>query len=154
MLVCFLPLFSGQLLTTSWKKNMKHLLSITLVLIFGTELAHATCKQVDAKGTWITYQAAFVTLLGEQHVGQCKLVVDKAGIVLDPGSVCEFVTFETGPIPTSGSITVNKDCSADINLTLGNLSGQVQLAKNKQTFTGRFSAQGGEVSGTTNGVKQ
>jgi len=134
--------------------KIKTLLPFTWVLLAGIGTANATCKQVDAKGTWITYQAAFVTLLGEQHVGQCKLVVDKTGNVLDPGSVCEFVTFETGPIPTSGNITVNKDCSADINLTLGNLIGQVQIAKNKQTFTGRFSAQGGEVSGTTNGVKQ
>jgi hypothetical protein len=133
---------------------MKHLLSITLVLIFGTELAHATCKQVDAKGTWMTYQAAFITPPGGQHVGQCVLAVDKNGYINQASSFCNFVTFNTGPIPTDGQITVNKDCTADITLGLGNLYGQVQLSKNKQTFSGRFSAQGGEVSGTTNGVKR
>ena len=125
----------------------------TLALLANTELANAACVQADAKGIWTTYQAAFITPPGEQHVGQCNLVVDKAGNVI-LGSYCEFVTFNTPQFPTDGKISVNKDCSASINLSVGNLVGQIKLAKNKQTFSGRFSAQGGQVSGTTNGVKQ
>lgn len=134
--------------------NMNKLLPITLAMLVGTGFAHANCKQVDAKGTWVTYQAAFITAPNGQHVGQCNLVVDKSGYVDQGSSYCEFVTFNTPQIPTDGKITVNKDCSADIALGLGNLVGQVQLAKNKQTFSGRFSAQGGAVSGTTSGVKR
>lgn len=134
--------------------KIETLLPLTLILLAGIGTANATCKQVDAKGTWITYQAAFITAPDGQHVGQCNLVVDKNGSVNQSGSWCEFVTFNTPKIPTDGKITVNKDCSADIALGLGNLVGQVQLAKNKQTFSGRFSAQGGAVSGTTSGVKQ
>lgn len=123
------------------------------VLLSGIEISNAACIQADAKGTWTTYQAAFITPPGEQHVGQCNLVVDKKGNVIQ-GSYCEFVTFNTPQIPTDGKISVNKDCSATINLGLGNLVGQIKLEKNKQAYSGRFSAQGGQVSGTTNGVKQ
>ena len=133
---------------------MKRLLASTLIFLSGSGFAHASCNQADAKGTWITYQAAFITAPDGEHVGQCKLVVDKKGYVDQSSSFCEFVTFNTPQIPTDGKITINKDCSANISLGLGNLVGQVQFAKNKQTFSGRFSAQGGAVSGTTNGVKQ
>ena len=134
--------------------KIKTLLPLTLVLLAGVGTANASCKQADAKGTWITYQAAFITAPNGQHVGQCNLVVDKGGYVDQTGSYCEFVTFNTPKIPTGGTITVNKDCSATILLELGAFMGQVQLAKNKQTFSGRFSAQDGAVSGTTSGVKR
>jgi hypothetical protein len=134
-------------------KKSKALLFLTLALLGGTEIANAACVQADAKGTWTTYQAAFITPPGEQHVGQCNLVVDKAGNVIS-GSYCEFITFNTPQFPTEGKFSVNKDCSASINLSVGNLVGQIKIAKNKQTYTGRFAAQGGKVSGTTNGVKQ
>ena len=132
--------------------KIKTLLLITLALLAGTEIANASCKQIDAKGTWITYQAAFVTNPGDQHVGQCKLVVDKTGHVGE-GSYCEFINLSP-QLPTEGQITVNKDCSASIEGNLGEMHGQVQIAKNKQTYSGRFSAQGGDVSGITNAVKQ
>ncbi len=126
--------------------------AIALALLF-TGQAHAACKQKDAKGTWITYQAAF--LAAGPHVGQCKLVVDKDGNVSEAdGSYCEFVTFNTPQFPTDGTFKVNKDCSVDINLSVGSLIGQVQMTKDKQLYAGRFSAQGGTVSGTTTGVKQ
>lgn len=132
--------------------KIKTLLPLTLVLLAGVGTANATCKQADVKGTWITYQSAFITPPGEEHVGQCNLIVNKAGNVIE-GSYCQFIN-RSPELPTQGFITINKDCSASINLTLGNLDGQVQFSKNKQTFSGRFSAQGGAVSGTTNGVKQ
>jgi hypothetical protein len=49
-------------------------------------------------------------------------------------------------------MTVNKDCSADINLELGSFVGQVQITTNKNAFSGRFETE--TVSGITNGVKQ
>ena len=131
--------------------------AFSLTLITALTLAqgaHAACRQADAKGTWITYQAAFVTAAGGQHVGQCQLTVDSSGGVNPSNSFCQFVTFSTPNIPTGGVISVNSDCSAIINLDLGNFNGQVQLTKTKDSFTGRFSAQGGTVSGVTNGAKK
>lgn len=128
-----------------------------VILIAGitmAQAAEASCRQADAKGTWITYQAAFVTASGQQHVGQCQLTVDAGGGVNSSNSFCQFVTFSTPNIPTGGVISINKDCSAIINLDLGNFAGQVQLTKTKDSFTGRFSAQGGAVSGVTNGAKK
>ena len=133
--------------------KLRTIIFSTAALFAGTEITNAACVQSDAKGIWTTYQAAFITPPGEQHVGQCNLVVDKKGVV-GQGSYCEFVTFNTPQIPTDGKINVNKDCSATINLGLGNLVAQIKLEKNKQTYSGRFSAQGGQVSGTTNGIKQ
>lgn len=132
--------------------NMNTRLTVAALALAFVGNVDAACKQQDAKGTWITYQAAF--LAEGPHVGQCKLIVDKAGNVTDQGSYCEFITFNTPQLPTDGTFKVNKDCSAEISLSVGNLSGQVQLTKNKQMYAGRFSAQGGTVSGTTTGVKQ
>ena len=130
--------------------SIKLSLAVTLALAAGA--AHASCKQADARGTWITYQSAFIAK--DPHVGQCKLIVDKAGNVSDQGSYCEFVTFNTPQIPTDGSIKVNRDCSAVVNLGVGGFVGQVQIEKSKQSFIGRFTAQGGAVSGTTTATKQ
>ena len=126
--------------------------AVSLLLAGNT---YASCKQSDAKGTWVTYQSAFIAT--GPHVGQCKLVVDKTGAIYeDDRSFCEFVTFNTGPIPTGGTFLVKKDCSAEIKLDLGQFNGQVQIAKGKDIYAGRFSAtsQEGAVSGTTTGVKQ
>jgi hypothetical protein len=132
---------------------MKNIITFA-ILVLSIQQASAACKQTDAKGTWVTYQAAFVTPFGEKdsHVGQCKLVVDAKGIVNPASSVCEFVTFQTEQMPTGGTMTVNKDCSADINLELGSFVGQVQITTNKNAFSGRFETE--TVSGITNGVKQ
>jgi hypothetical protein len=126
-----------------------------IALAFLTVISHqsiAACKQIDARGTWITYQSAFVTSLNDPHVGQCKLVVDKLGAINSATSSCEFVTFHTEQIPTGGTFKVNTDCSADINLEVGSFVGQVQIAKDKSTYTGRFETD--TVSGITNAVKQ
>ena len=134
---------------------MKSTVTAVALILLCMGQAQAACKQSDARGTWITYQSAFIA--SGPHVGQCKLVVDRAGNILeDQGSACEFVTFQTPKFPTSGTIKVNRDCSADINLTLGQFKGQVQIAKGKDLYAGRFSAtsQEGAVSGTTTGVKQ
>ena len=109
------------------------LIAITLLTIISSQ-ATAVCTQIDAKGTWIAYQSAFVSALGESHVGQCKLVVDSKGIITSKTSACEFVTFHTEKIPTNGTFMVKSDCSADINLELGTFVGQVQLAKDKYTY--------------------
>lgn len=116
---------------------------------------NAACKQIDAKGTWITYQSAFVTDdTNAPHVAQCQLVVDAKGNLNATTSNCDFVTFKSGKIPTGGTFKVNSDCSADINLVLGGFVGQVQIAKDKHTYTGRFETQEGAVSGITNAVKK
>ncbi|HCT98864.1 MAG TPA: hypothetical protein DF614_01940 [Methylococcaceae bacterium] len=132
---------------------MKKIIVLTL-LALSIQQASAACKQTDARGTWVTYQTAFVTPFGEKdsHVGQCKLVVDAKGVVNSASSVCEFVTFQTEKMPTGGTFTVNADCSADINLELGGFVGQVQLTTTKNAYIGRFETE--TVSGTTNGVKQ
>jgi hypothetical protein len=79
-------------------------------------------------------------------------VVDKLGAINSATSSCEFVTFHTEQIPTGGTFKVNTDCSADINLEVGSFVGQVQIAKDKSTYTGRFETD--TVSGITNAVKQ
>ena len=132
---------------------MKNIITFA-ILVLSIQQASAACKQADAKGTWIAYQAAFVTPFGdkESHVGQCKLIVDAKGVVNPVTSVCEFVTFQTTQMPTGGSVKVNNDCSADINLDLGSFVGQVQITTNKNMFMGRFETE--TVSGMTNAVKQ
>lgn len=118
--------------------------------------AEAACRQADALGTWKTYQSAFINKNGDPHIGKCSLKVDKYGAV-DPGpSTCQFIFtgFSTANFQTGGTVTVNKDCSATINLDLGGFSGQVQITKTKGSFTGMFTAQGGAVLGTSNGAKQ
>lgn len=127
------------------------IMTLALLAVISNQ-TNAACKQVDAKGTWITYQAAFITSFNDQHVGQCKLVVDKLGNVDLTSSTCQFVTFNTEQMPTGGTFKVNADCSADINLELGSFVGQVQIAKDKSTYTGRFETD--TVSGITNAVKQ
>jgi hypothetical protein len=132
---------------------MKNIITFA-ILVLSIQQASAACKQADAKGTWIAYQAAFVTPFGdkESHVGQCKLIVDAKGVVNPATSVCEFVTFQTEQMPTGGSVKVNNDCSADINLDLGSFVGQVQITTNKNAYMGRFETE--TVSGMTNAVKQ
>lgn len=132
----------------------KHAVSLLLALA-STQAAHATCYQVDAAGTWITYQAAFITADNTPHVGQCKLVVGVTGNIAQDKSTCKFVTFNTPDFPTGGTFKVKSDCSADINLTLAGWQGQVQLEPAlKTSYAGRFSAQEGKVSGTTNAIKR
>jgi hypothetical protein len=132
---------------------MKNIITFA-ILVLSIQQASAACKQADAKGTWIAYQAAFVTPFGdkESHVGQCKLIVDAKGVVNPVTSVCEFVTFQTEQMPTGGSVKVNNDCSANINLDLGSFVGQVQITTNKNAYMGRFETE--TVSGMTNAVKQ
>ncbi|MEN9682205.1 MAG: hypothetical protein RLZZ627_2098 [Pseudomonadota bacterium] len=133
--------------------------ALPVILIAGMTLAQgaqAICRQADAQGTWDTYQSAFINKNGDPHVGQCLLKADKYGAVDIASSSCKFIFtgFTTANFQTGGIITVNKDCSATINLDLGNFAGQVQLTKTKDSFSGRFTAQDGAVLGTTNGVKR
>lgn len=130
---------------------MKKILALTLLTVISNQ-TFAACKQVDAKGTWITYQAAFVTKFNDPHVGQCKLNVDAKGVINSASSSCQFVTFDAEQMPTNGTFKVNADCSADINLELGSFVGQVQIAKDKSTYSGRFETD--TISGITNAVKQ
>ena len=137
---------------------MKKKLPIALIGAFLAGNATAACKQSDARGTWITYQAAFITASGGQHVGECRLKVNRDGSLTkeesnNGGSYCEFVTFNTGHIPTEGTFTLNRNCSATISLSIG-LEAQAQVSANKQMYAGRFTAQGGSVSGTTTAVRQ
>jgi hypothetical protein len=130
---------------------MKKIIALAFLTVISNQTI-AACKQIDAKGTWITYQAAFVTAFNDPHIGQCKLVVDKLGSVDAASSSCKFVTFNTENMSTGGTFKVNADCSADINLELGSFVGQVQIAKDKSTYTGRFETD--TISGITNAVKQ
>lgn len=125
-----------------------------LLLVIGNAQA-ANCSQKDAAGVWKTYQAAFVApKQSDEHVGECNLYISRAGVIDGSKSACQFVTFNTGYIPTSGSVTVAGDCSVTVSLTLGNMTANVQMAKDKATWSGRFMAQNGMVSGTTNAVKK
>ena len=136
--------------------RMKTTLSVALGLFFLNVNAHAAnCSQKDAAGVWKTYQAAFVApKQSDEHVGECTLYVSRAGAIDGTKSACQFVTFNTGYIPTSGSVTVAGDCSVTVSLGLGNMTANVQMAKDKATWSGRFVAQNGTVSGTTNAVKK
>ena len=115
----------------------------------------ANCSQKDASGAWKTYQAAFVTAKqSEEHVGECNLIVDRSGAIDGNKSACQFVTFNTGYIPTGGSVNVAGDCSVTVNLTLGGMVVNAQMARDKATWSGRFVAQNGMVSGITNAIKK
>lgn len=131
---------------------MKKIIAFAL-LTLSFQGVYAACKTTDAKGTWITYQAAFIvpSPLDQSHIGQCKLVVDSKGVISPATSYCEFISL-SGQIPTDGTFKVNSDCSADINLGLGTFVGQVQLTPAKTSYSGRFQTE--TVSGITNAVKQ
>lgn len=131
---------------------MKKIIAFALLTLSFQEV-YAACKPADAKGTWITYQAAFIvpSSLDQSHIGQCKLVVDTKGNISYASSSCEFISL-SDKIPTGGTFKVNSDCSADINLDLGSFVGQVQLTTNKLAYSGRFQTE--TVSGITNAVKQ
>ena len=129
---------------------MKSRILALVGLLFTASYAHAACKTAELKGTWITTQAAVKA--DEPHSGQCKLMVDKSGNVLE-GSNCSFYPGPTA-LPTTGLIQVDKDCSALIKLSLGDWEGSVQVSKNKQVWAGRFKAQGATVYGTTTAIKQ
>lgn len=129
---------------------MKKIWIVGVVSVLAAGNTFASCKQSDAKGNWTTYQAA--VRAPEPHAGECKLSVDKSGNVLD-GSFCSFFPLAPVAIPTNGKITVAKDCSATVNLTLGEFAGTVQISKNKQIYAGRWTNKEG-IYGTTTGVKQ
>jgi|GEM_PF-1944241 hypothetical protein len=134
---------------------MKYLSVSLFLALASAQAAQAACYQVEATGTWITYQAAFLTADNTPHVGQCKLIVGTTGNIDKDKSSCKFVTFNTPDLPTGGTFKVKSDCSADINLTLGEWQGQVQLEPAlKNSYSGRFSAQGGNISGTTSAIKR
>ena len=130
---------------------MKSRILALVGLLFTASYAHAACNQPDLKGTWITTQAA--VRAEEPHSGQCKLVVDKTGNILE-GSYCSFYPMAPIELATTGLIKVAKDCSALIKLSLGDWEGSVQVSKNKQVWAGRFKAQGDTVYGTTTAIKQ
>lgn len=137
---------------------MKNRWLVGAVSLLLADNSYAACKQADAKGVWITYQAAVrAPAPAEPHVGQCQLIVDKAGNITEGGgeggSFCSFFPLATFAIPTGGAFKVNKDCSATIDLTLGEFSGTVQLARNKQMYAGRW-VNKENIYGTTTGVKQ
>jgi len=137
---------------------MKKVWMIGAVSLLLAGHSYAACKQADAKGTWITYQAAVrAPAPAEPHVGQCQLIVDKAGNITEGGGVggsfCSFYPLAPFAIPTGGTFKVNKDCSAAIELTLGEFKGTMQLTKNKQMYAGRW-VNKENLYGTTTGVKQ
>ena len=133
----------------------KKIFAAACLTFFALDSAHAVCTQKDATGTWITYQAAFVAAKqSDEHVGECTLTIDKSGNIDGTVSTCQFVTFNTPNLPTGGTVSVNKDCSLKINLTLGGMVGSAQMAKTKSTWSGRFVAQNGAISGVTNAVKK
>lgn len=132
---------------------MKNVWMVGAVSLLLAGNAYASCKQSDAKGNWTTYQAAVRTPApAEPHAGECQLSVDKSGNMLD-GSFCSFFPLAPFAIPTNGKITVAKDCSATVNLTLGEFQGTVQISKNKQMYAGRWTNKEG-IYGTTTGVKK
>lgn len=134
--------------------NKKQFAALILT-IFSMEAANAACMPKDAAGTWVTYQGAFVAAKqADEHVGECTLTIDKSGNVDASVSTCQFVTFNTPNLPTGGTVSVSKDCSLKISLTLGGLVGSAQMSKSKNTWSGRFVAQNGAISGTTNAVKK
>ena len=59
-------------------------------------------------------------------------------------------------VASGGNFIVNAQCDADITIGLGNFVGQVQIVKDKNSYTGRFTASpdSGAVAGITNGVKK
>lgn len=132
---------------------MKKSLSAAALALALVGNIHASCKQSDAKGAWITYQAA--VRANEPHVGQCQLIVDKAGNITEGagGSFCSFFPPAPFAIPTGGKIVVNNDCSAVLNLTLGEVVGNLQITKDKQMYAGRWVNKEG-IYGTTTGVKR
>lgn len=132
---------------------MKYLPLVALMGLGLVGTAQAACTQANAKGTWMTYQSAFVAPTGQEHVGQCKLVVDKMGSVDGSGSYCNFTPPGTPNLPTGGTVTVTKECGVTIALELGNFSGNGYMTSAKNAWIGSFSAQDGAVSGVTNAVK-
>lgn len=132
---------------------MKRTLLLTLALVAPIGVVQAKCKQIDAEGTWNSYQAAFVApTQKDEHVGVCTLKVDRKGVVDQSMSSCSFITFNVGPIPTGGTVTVDPSCNVVLELTLGGFFGNTTMSTTKNTLSGFFKTKEG-VSGTMNAVK-
>ena len=129
------------------------------LLIVGSALlllgghANAACKQANAKGKWTMYQSVMTKIEASQrHIGRCDIEVkNNQG---DYVGTCWTAGGMTIPdFPVSGTMTVSKDCSAELTMDSASSVYTVTLSPNQQLFRGWFTNAYG-VYGTTNAVKR
>jgi hypothetical protein len=113
------------------------------------ERDHRACSAKALQGDWVSYQGT--AQAGTPHTGVCRIHV--AGGVATGD--CDFSLGFTGPF--QGAAMVNDDCSAEVTMDFApaafKSTFQFQLARNKQSFVGRWENNLG-ANGVSNGVKK
>ncbi len=115
------------------------------------------CKNSDLNGTWVSYQAE---VLANPHTGKCVVNIWN-GVAK---GTCDFSLENPPGVPLTdlqfdGTVQVDGDCSVDLTMDFTPYGRpfvstfQLQLARDKQTYAGRWSNTFGAL-GTTNGVKR
>ncbi len=115
------------------------------------------CRASDMNGEWVSYQNE---VKANPHTGKCTFTVDRG---LASGA-CDFSLTDPAGNPLTdlqfdGTATVNPDCSVDLTMDFQPYGRpfvstfQLQLAKGKDTYAGRWENTFGAI-GTTNGVKR
>ncbi len=113
------------------------------------EPAQSACTAKALDGDWVSYQGT--AQAGSPHTGVCRIHVEDGTTTGD----CDFSLGFTGPF--HGNAAVNGDCSAEVTMDFAPArfvsTFQLQLARNKQSFVGRWENNLG-ANGVANGVKR
>jgi len=133
---------------------MKKILLVSSILAIciqaqAGERDHPACAAKALEGDWVSYQGT--AQAGAPHTGVCRIHVEDGVATGD----CDFSLGFTGPF--QGAATVNDDCSAEVTMDFAPAAFvskfQLQLARNKQSFVGRWENDFG-ANGIANGVKR
>lgn len=127
------------------------ILGIACQVNAGDDRSHGrSCRSSDMNGEWVSYQNE---VFKNPHTGKCTFSID-GGLV---NGACDFTLPGATGLAFAGEVTVNPDCSVDLSMDFAPApfvsTFQLQLAKDKQSFAGRWDNTFGAI-GTTNGVKR
>lgn len=108
------------------------------------------CRTSDMNGEWVSYQNE---VKANPHTGKCTFTVNRGAV----DGTCDFTLPDATGLEFAGTATVNPDCSVELTMDFDPApfvsTFQLQLAKDKETFAGRWENTFGAI-GTTNGVKR
>lgn len=134
----------------------KLLIASSLIAMFGQAYAGnghdqgRRCRSADMDGDWVAYQAE---VLKNPHTGVCDFTVRRG----EAKGVCDFTLPNASGLAFVGTAVVNPDCSVDLTMDFAPApfvsKFQLQLAKNGETYAGRWENTFGAI-GPTNGVKK
>jgi hypothetical protein len=116
-------------------------LSIFIAIsMVATVSVEAACSKRDAVGTWVSFQNNITTPEG-LHVGKCTLDVIKDNSWTGNCQLYFQNSTYSNPgaqFPVGGTVTVNRDCSAEIVMKWNGGEGThyVQISNNKMGWSG------------------